>query len=215
MKKGMIITLPRHDIVTEYLSQFSKQIIRASEDQGIPCKQLRDKEASKEVFENLVKTLGYKLVVLNGHGNPEAVYGQSDKPLVEKGVNHHILSDKITYARSCDSASSLGQAIAKNNKEGCFIGYELPFQFYCDITWEGNPSKDKLAPIFLNPSNLIPIGIVNGKTTAEAHVSSKTSMLKNMNKVLRKSDPDSLAIAAALWNNYEGQVLIGNEKMIL
>jgi len=27
MKKGILITLPRHDDVTEYLSQFSQQIV--------------------------------------------------------------------------------------------------------------------------------------------------------------------------------------------
>ena len=32
MKKGLIITLPRHDIVTEYLFQFSKPIIEEAED---------------------------------------------------------------------------------------------------------------------------------------------------------------------------------------
>ena len=35
-------------------------------------------------------------------------------------------------------------------------------------------------------------------------------MLKNLNKVIRYIDKDSLAIAEALWNNYDGQVMLGN-----
>jgi len=35
-------------------------------------------------------------------------------------------------------------------------------------------------------------------------------MLKIINKTLRKTDKDSLAIAEALWNNYKGLKLLGN-----
>ncbi|MBI2452363.1 hypothetical protein HYV50_04795 [Candidatus Pacearchaeota archaeon] len=210
MKKGLIITLPRHDVVTEYLAYFSKQIIDEAENNNLPCKQLKDKEVKKDNFEKIVKNIGYKLLVLNGHGTTQAIYGYANQPLVEEGTNEEILTERITYARACDSAFSLGKVAMKNNKEGCFIGYELPFQFYCDITWEGNPGKDKVAPIFLEPSNTAPTAIIKGKTAEEAHSASKRAILKNMNKVLRKADPESLAIAEALWNNYEGQVLLGN-----
>lgn len=215
MKKGLIITLPRHDVVTEYLAYFSKQIIDEAENNNLPCKKLIDKEANKENFEKTIKSMGYKLIVLNGHGTAQAIYGYANQPLVEEGSNEEILTERITYARACDSAFSLGKAAMKNNKEGCFIGYELPFQFYCDITWEGNPGKDKVAPIFLEPSNNVPTAIINGKTAEEAHSASKRTILKNINKVLRKTDKESYAIAEALWNNYEGQVLLGNQSATL
>ena len=216
MKKGLIITLPRHDVVTEYLTQFSKQIIDEAGNNNIPCKQLRDKEVKKDNFEKIVKSIEYKLFVLNGHGTKQAIYGNDGvNPIIEEGVNEEILKERITYARACDAAISLGKKAMENNNEGCFIGYELPFQFYSDITWEGNPGKDKIAPIFLEPSNTVPIAIIKGKTTEEAHLASKRAILKNINKVLRKTDSDSLAIATALWNNYEGQVLLGNQSAIL
>jgi len=215
MKKGLIITLPRHDVVTEYLTQFSKQIINEAENNNIPCKQLRDKEVEKDNFEKIVRSIEYKLFVLNGHGTAQVIYGYANQPLVEEGYNEEILTERITYARACDSAFSLGKVAMKKNKEGCFIGYELPFQFYCDITWEGNPGKDKVALIFLEPSNTVPISIIKGKNAEEAHSASKRAMLKNINKVLRKTNPESLAIAEALWNNYEGQVLLGNQLAIL
>ena len=98
----------------------------------------------------------------------------------------------------------------QNNKDGCFIGYELPFKFYHDITWEGNPSRDQIAPLFLEPSNVVPVSIIKGKIAKDAHYTSKRAILKNMNKILRKGNPESIAFAEVLWNNYEGQVLIGN-----
>lgn len=215
MKKGIIITLPRHDPVTEYLSHFSKQIIEESKNQNTPCKQLKDKEANKEDFEKVAKSIGYKMIVLNGHGTAKTICGYNDKPIVEEGVNEAILQDRIIYARACEAAFSLGVKAMQNNKEGCFIGYELPFQFYCDKTWIGNPAKDNIAPLFLEPSNSIPISILKGKTAQEAHISSKKAIIKNMKKALRKSDRDSLAVAESLWNNYEGQALIGNPQAIL
>lgn len=60
MKKGLIITLPRHDPVTEYLAQSSKVIIEESENNNVPCKQLKDEEVTKENFEKLIKNMGYK-----------------------------------------------------------------------------------------------------------------------------------------------------------
>ena len=69
--------------------------------------------------------------------------------------------------------------------------------------------------IFLEPSNTAPISIIRGKTAEEAHSASKRAMLKNINRVLRKADPESLAIAEALCNNYKGQVLLGNQSAIL
>ncbi len=212
MKKGIIITLPRHDDVTEYLSVFSKEILEIAESNNILCRKLFDKEANKENFERVINKTNHKLIVFNGHGTENSICGYADEPIVKEKANEQILSDKITYARTCDSASSLGHASMQNNKGGCFIGYSLPFQFYCDETWKGNPAKDPVAPLFLEPSNLIPISIIKGRTTSEAHFSSKKAILKNMKKALRRADSDSLAIAEALWNNYYGQTLIGNKK---
>lgn len=215
MKKGLIITLPRYDIVTEYLSQFSKPIIEEAENNNIPCKQLKYKEVNKENFEGITRSIGYKLLVLNGHGTTQAINGHDNESIIKEGVNEEILKEKITYARACDAAASLGKNAMQNNNEGCFIGYNLPFEFYHDITWEGNPTRDTVASLFLEPSNIIPISILNGKTTEDAHLSSKKAILKNINKVLRKKDTESFAIAESLWNNYEGQVLLGNGSAIL
>ena len=212
MKKGLIITLPRHDEVTEYLSFFSKDIIDEAKNRHIPVKKLIDKDANKENFEKNVKKTDFKLFVLNGHGAPTIISGYKNKLLIGEGINEEILLERITYARSCDAGYSLGKKAMQKNKEGCFIGYKLSFQFYSDETWHGNPAKDLLAPLFLEPSNLIPISILKGKPTGEAHLSSKKAILKNIKKVLKKSNYESLVMAEALWNNYEGLVLIGNSS---
>jgi hypothetical protein len=51
MNKGVIITLPRWDNLTEYLSQFSSQIIEEADHQGVKCKSIEGKDANKNNFE--------------------------------------------------------------------------------------------------------------------------------------------------------------------
>ncbi len=116
MKKGLLITLPRHDLVTEYLSYYSKEIIEEAEKMGLPSKQLKDKDANKSNFEKFSESDGYKLIVFNGHGTAKSIQGYKNEPLVEEGVNEEILKDKISYARACDAASSLGIKAAANSK---------------------------------------------------------------------------------------------------
>ena len=212
MKKGLIITMPRYDDVTEYFSQFSKEILKEAKEEGFPVKSLVDKEAVKSSFELVAESFPYTLTILNGHGNAKEIFGQDKKPIIAEGINDQLLAGKITYARACESGASLGKSVVLLNKEGCFIGYELPFQFYGDITWATNPIKDNTARIFLDPSNAIPIALIKGKNANQAHENGKRMMLKNLNKALRNADKDSLAIAEALWNNYDGQVLLGNAE---
>ena len=132
MKRGIIITLPRYDGVTEYLSLFSIEIEKEAKNNGILFKKLEDKKANKGEFEEIVKALDYKMLVFNGHGSEKIIAGNDDEAIIECGVNEQILKDKIVYARVCKAAALLGKECMKENKEGCFIGYNIDFQFYID-----------------------------------------------------------------------------------
>lgn len=209
MEKGIIITLPRHDIVTEYLSQFSIEVEDEANKAGILIKSLKDKDVNLKEFEKVIKKLNYRIVFFNGHGNDREILGHGEV-LVKAGINESLLKDRIVYARACDAASFLGPECVKESKEGCFIGYDRKFKFYTDTQWAGNPLKDNLARLFLDPSNLVPISLIKGNTAATAHEKSKKSILKAINKVLRDKQEGALQIAETLWNNYEGQILCGN-----
>ncbi len=214
MNKGMIITLPRKDFVTEYISQYSGEIIEEADKKGMKVKELKDEKANRKEFEAVIKKLDYKLIVLNGHGSDKSIEGQNEI-LVECDVNESILRERITYARSCNAGLILGRKCMENNNEGCFIGYDLPFMFYIDNIWVSTPKKDKIAPLFLGPSNLVPISLIKGNSALHAHEKSKRQILKNINKSLREGSKESFLFAEALWNNYTGQVIIGNRSATL
>jgi len=212
MEKGLLITLPRSDDVTEYLAVFSEPIISECKQRGIKFKILAKENANKKNFESNIKALDYNLIVMNGHGAINCITGHKEEKIISVEDNEHLLCDRITYARSCWSASGLGKSCMKNNKTGCFIGYNIPFMFLININWITNPIKDNLARVFFEPSNLVPIGLIKGQTANQANENSKRSMLKSIKKALIKGDNDSQIIAETLWNNYFGQVLIGNSE---
>ncbi len=211
MEKGIIITLPHHDDTTEYLSQWSFEIIEKADEKSIKVKKLEGEEANKETFEKVVKKLDYNMLIFNGHGSDKLIYGHNNNIIIEEGINENLLKDRIVYARSCESASSLGDKSTKS-AEGCFIGYDQPFMFYVDSNWISNPKKDKVAELFLSSSNQISISILKGNSCQEAHDNGKKSIIKSIKKVLRGKTPDSYRIAEALLNNYLGQVLLGNKE---
>ena len=212
MNKGIIITLPNADFVTDYLSKYSSQIIKEAENRNINIKTLTEKKANRAEFESSIKKLNYKMLVFNGHGSKDSIEGHNNTIIDLK--NAELLKDRITYARCCDAAAILGNESMKNNKEGCFIGYLFKFMLYIDENRETNPKKDSIAPLFLQPSNLIPISIIKGNTASAANVNSKKQTLKNINKMMRSGKVPFLLINA-MWNNYSGQILIGNENATL
>lgn len=55
MRKGLLITLPRYDDTTEYLSQFSQQIEKGANEKGVELKSLKDKEVTQKEFEKIIK----------------------------------------------------------------------------------------------------------------------------------------------------------------
>lgn len=211
MKKGILLTAPRHDNVTEYLAAFSIEIEKNCNEKSIFCKALKDRDANRREFVKALDKLNCNTVFLNGHGSEKIISGHKDEILVKAGENEELLNKRIVYARSCEAASILGKSITQTS-EGCFIGYELPFEFYYDETWVTNPLKDSTAKLFLDSSNLVPLSIIKGNSTKESHERARKQMLKNIKKVLRTKNRESYAIAESLWNNYFGQVILGNKN---
>lgn len=213
MQKGLLITCPEHDDATAYLTYFSKIIIKEAEDKTLKIKKIGDKNLNMKEFSAILKKLDYTLIVLNGHGSPDFIYGYKQNIIIKVGENDKLLKEKIVYARSCNAGMILGPVCMKGTNNGSFIGYNLPFIFYMDPRWTTNPHNDKVAGLFLEPSNLVPISIIKGHTASEAHNNAKKQILRNMNKLLKdKFEQETPFYLEALWNNYSGQVIFGNTE---
>jgi len=212
MQRGLIITCPRCDNATEYLTYYSKSIVEEAEKRSIKFKEIHNKVLDMTNFSEIVTTLDYQMIVFNGHGSKDSIFGYKDNIIIQVGKNEDIIRERIIYARACNAAVVLGVECMKNTKNGCFIGYSIPFVFFMDESWISNPHNDNVAKLFLIPSNMIPLSLIKGNPTIEAHENSKKQILKNINRVLRDKDKESFLVAEALWNNYIGQTIIGNNS---
>lgn len=209
MKKKILITLPRYDDVTEYLSEFSNSLFEEASRKGVNLMPIKDGEVRRSSFEKILRKFKCGMVFFNGHGSPSQIYGHKDEAILDED-NLKILNDKIIYARSCESGKKLGKMFSKNSKNNCFIGYKRPFKFLADKNWTANPSKDPVASLFLKPSNQVAISLMKGHTAQEAHENSKMHMLKSIKSVLRSGRREAFMISSELWNNFDGQVLYGD-----
>lgn len=172
-----------------------------------------DKNLNMKDFSKIMDKLDYKLVVLNGHGSPDSIYGYKQNIIIKLGKNDKQLNERIVYARSCNAGMLLGPKCMKKTKGGCFIGYNLPFVFFMDEKWTTNPNNDKVAGLFLEPSNFVPLSIIKGHTSLEAHNNGKRQMLRTMEKLLKNNKEEETSFYLdALWNNYNGQVIFGNNE---
>ncbi len=75
MQKGLLITCPEHDDATTYLTYFSKEIINEADKKSIKTKKVKDKFLKMKSFSEIIIKLDYRLVVLNGHGSEDSIFG--------------------------------------------------------------------------------------------------------------------------------------------
>jgi len=207
----IIITRPEHEIVTRYLSRWSKNFIKEAEKKGYTVLDLYRDKANKKELEGRIEKLSPSFLYINGHGNESVVSGHDDMPLVSLGKNEHVLADKITYAISCCVAKKLGISVCKH-KNTTFIGYKKSFMFNARRKFLNNPTKDERAERCLNPANKVALALIKGHTAKEAVYISKKETMSKMKKLLPCADDREVQddLTCMYWN-MSHQVCLGNE----
>jgi len=212
MSQKLLVTRPEHDDTTTYLSAYANLVIKYAKDRNISVKDFSSGTVKKSAIEGYIKKQNPKLLFLHGHGNEDCIEGEKGEIIIKENENDELLKNKIIYARSCFVAVSLGKKCSTFGKGTCFIGYEFPFQFWFDETRTTNPIKDKIAALYLEPSNELVKYLIKGNFTKIAFDKSRELMVKNMNKILKENEPGALERFKALWMNHEGQKIYGDEK---
>lgn len=212
-----IITMPNYDDATAYLYCYSEELVKFAEENGISIIQLKRPRLRRTDLETSIIRQKPRLLLFNAHGDEMTIYGDKigNKPeyLIRKGENHNLLEGKLTYARACSAAASLGRTCTQ--KSGCFIGYNQPFSFWTDTSRTTTPLKDKVAQLFLQPSNELALALLRGKSAREAADTFINLSKKNLLHLLgKKEEPGAMISAMILWNNMAAQEVFGNEEMI-
>jgi hypothetical protein len=197
----LLATLPKHDQTTRCISAWAKKVLDEAGRKGFTVFELADKRACKREFESMIKKHKPTFVFLNGHGNSIAVGGNENEVLVQVGENENILKDTVTYALSCQSAKVLGEESVKAGAR-TYIGYKEDFIFLFDEEKRMRPEDDKLAGLFLEPSNQIAVSLIKGHSAHDSHLNGKKYFARNMQKMLtsQTSKADTTTLRYLYWN---------------
>ncbi len=195
---------PNHDNTLNYLHHYSKELVslaKSSRHKTI------DREGSKVTQKEILKIIEKKnpnFIMFNGHGSPTSILGHKDSPLILLGKNHHCLSGDIVYSFSCSSGLSLGRESVKG-KLKCFIGYDLDFALGKDPDSQAVPKRDKVAKLFLEPSNILVSSIISGFDVENSIIKAKEKMIDNVWYLSTTKDfLEASYFAPFLFGNYVG-----------
>ena len=135
--------------------------------------------------------------------------GYNNEPLVQVNKNHTTLAGSVVYARSCRSASKLGQqAVAAGCK--AYIGYDDDFIFFYTPTIITHPLNDKTAELFLKPSTEIVNSLIKNNTVGESLRRSKAMFKEHITKLLHSEvSRENTTMIRYLWWDMKHQVALG------
>lgn len=212
---NIIITNPNYDDTTNYLLEYTKEILTFAESHGIDVTQLKRPRLTNKHLASFIKKKNPNFMFFNGHGDEDTIFGDKIKnkvqALVQKGKNHALLENRFSYAFSCWAARSLGRECTK--KGGCFIGYNLPFTFWIDEQRSANPAKDKVARLFLEPSNMLVKSVLKGNSASESVSKFREHSLNNIQSLLKnKKEPGAIQSIKLLWSNMQCIEVLGDMR---
>lgn len=214
-KRTLLITRPFYENPTNYLYYWSKLLIDLASRKNFTVIDLEKEKVNRKELEGRLKKINPELVVFNGHGNEMVIFGQDSEPLIITGENESLLSEKIVYTRSCQSAKILGvQCVKKGTR--AYIGYKEDFIFMFDESKITRPLQDETAKLFLEPSNQVVISLIKGNSAVKSHQNGKRAYLRNIQRLLtsESSSEDTASVRYLIWNMTH-QVCLGNQSASL
>lgn len=194
----LLLTRPRHDTPTHYLFYWAGLLIEDAKRRGVKVIDLDKNKAKQKKLHSYLAKQPVDVVILNGHGNQEAVAGQ-DEIILSTGNGTDLLKDKTIFVRACDAGAILGKEIMTKGARG-FIGYIQPFMFLIDKESINKPLEDQLAAPVLECSNQVGLSLIKGKSAVEANKDSLDRYAEAINQYSSSQAANSFLLPILLWN---------------
>jgi len=211
----VLFSRPRHDGQMAYLYHYSKELVSFSKIKGHKTLNKEGEEANKLIILGLIQKQKPFFIMFNGHGSPDVICGHKNEVIISTKKNPEDLSGTITYSLSCSSANRLGKLSIEKGAIA-FVGYEMDFALGKDPDSEAAPAKDKIAELFLRPSNILVESILAGKEVDSALDKARKKMKENIMYLNTTNEfPEAKHYAPFLFGNYMGLVAYGDEKASL
>lgn len=212
MNKSFLITRPNYDPLTNCLFYWCNFVIEEAKHKNFKILDLKSKKSNRGDFESYIKKHEPILVFFNGHGSGNTIAGQDNEILIEAKQNEVLLSEKIVYARSCEAAKSLGHRVVQKGALA-FIGYKEKYFLVLSRSKSTRPLEDKIARLFIEPSNLVVVSLIKGKTAGESYKKSQKSLQKKLLFLLTsEASQEQRDVAPFLLANKNNQALLGDQE---
>lgn len=194
----LLLTRPRHDLPTHYLFYWAGLLIVEAKKRGVKIIDLNKGKARKDKLHSYLSKQPVDIVILNGHGSPEAVAGQ-DEIILSAKSGADLLKDKIMFVRACDAGTILGKKVMEMGARG-FIGYIQPFMFLIDKDYVKKPLEDELARPVLECSNQVGFSLIKGRSATEAQKDSLNKYAETIDKYSSSEATNSFLLPVLLWD---------------
>lgn len=210
MNSTLLLTRPDHDRGTKYLYHWSKYVIETAASKGLKVLDLERKKATRVFFNSYIKKNNPRLIFLNGHGGKDCVCGYDNEIILDKKNCKDLLKEKILYVRSCEAGSFLGPLTIQEGATA-FVGYSNKYWLIRSPEKNTKPLDDKIAKLFLEPSNQVPISLIKGNTVRSSFEKSQKDMYRNFNYMISsKATTEERDAAFFLYANFSCQVMFGD-----
>jgi len=205
----ILFSRPWHDGTLAYLYHYSKELVKFSKDKEHKTIDREKEHANKKEITNIIKKQKPDFIMFNGHGSPDLIAGHKNEIIISK-ENPEILSNAIIYSLTCSSGQRLGKLIVTKGAI-CFIGYDEDFNLGKDPNREASPRKDKIAKLFLEPSNILVRSLIDGFSVKKSVEKAKDKMEENIWYLSTTQDfPEAQFYAPFLFGNYRSLIAQGN-----
>jgi hypothetical protein len=213
MSRIIVATNPANDAVTQYLDAWQTEVVNLAKNQKdtIIFELNKEKTNKKDLIE-LIKEKNPQLVILNGHGSYDSVFGFDGSVLIKADENNDILIRRIVHSLTCSSGKVLGSSCIKIGTLA-YIGYKEEFKiaYLNNRNTKEEKFNDEIAGLFLEPAFEAIFSLIRGCSALEAFHDSQKKYLKNLNFAIAANNPGlNTAVAPRLYHNFIHQVCLGD-----
>mgnify|MGYP001190318122 CR=1 FL=1 len=97
MAKSLLVTRPKYDDGTEYLSAYALEVIKEAKSLEINVKDLEKTDANKKEVEKFITNKNPEIVFFNGHGSEEEICGHGGETLISDSNVSLVILKKIYF----------------------------------------------------------------------------------------------------------------------
>ena len=213
--QNFLVTRVRNDCATTYLYYWAQDSIDFAKERNFHVLELNQDKASRVSFWSYLNKFSPALVFLNGHGSSTLITGHNNEVLLKCADDKSSLVSSIVYALSCSACKKLGKNCVEKGVRA-FIGYTSDYQFVTDSDFNTRPLLDKVAALFLEPSNLLVSALIKRNSVDEAFKRSRNMLIRNFAYSLSsKATADQKAAAPYLWHDLKCFTYYGHPNAIV